>query len=61
MNESIKFIADARNGKYAEDDTGVAVGFVDTNFAGVCAVVRLSDNSYTAAPLADIEYVAAES
>ena len=42
MNESIKFINDAANGKYAENDT--------------VAVVRLSDDSYTTAPLADIEY-----
>ena len=45
MNESIKFINDAANGKYAKNDTGVVV-----------AVVRLSDDSYTTAPLADIEY-----
>ena len=61
MNESIKFIADAKNGRYAEDDTGTMVGLVYTNFSGVTAVVRLTDNSYTTAPLAHIEYVAAES
>ena len=61
MNESIKFTADARNGRYATDDTGVMVGVVDTNYCGVAAVVRLTDNTYAVAPLAHIEYVAADS
>lgn len=60
MNESIKFTADAKNGRYAEDDTGVMVAVICTNFSGVTAVVRLSDNSYVTAPLAHVEYVAAE-
>lgn len=60
MNESIKFTADARNGRYAADDTGVMVGVVDTNYAGVAAVVRLSDNSYVVAPISHLEYSAGE-
>ena len=60
MNENIKFIADAKNGRYAADDTGVMVGVVATSFAGVCAVVRLTDNTYVTAPFAHIEYVAVE-
>ena len=60
MNESIKFTADAKNGRYETDDTGVMVGIVATSFAGVCAVVRLTDNSYVTAPLAHVEYSAGE-
>ena len=56
MNESIKFTEDAANGRYEKDDTGVMVAVVDTSFAGVVAVVRLTDDSYITAPIADIEY-----
>lgn len=56
MNESIKFINDAANGKYAENDTGVVVSFSRDYTDRLVAVVRLSDDSYTTAPLADIEY-----
>ena len=61
MNESIKFIADSKSGKYAENDTGVMVGSVYTPYAGVLAIVRHEDGIYVEAPLSDIEYAAAES
>lgn len=56
MNESIKFINDAANGKYAKNDTGVVVAVSRDYTDRLVAVVRLSDDSYTTAPLADIEY-----
>ena len=56
MNESIKFVNDSKVGKYAEDDTGTMVAICRDYTDAVVAVVRLSDNSYVTAPLADIEY-----
>jgi len=57
MNESIKFTADSPVGKYATDDTGVMVAVCRDYTDRMMAVVRLTDNSYITAPLADIEYV----
>jgi hypothetical protein len=59
MNESIKFINDAANGKYAKNDTGVMVAVCRDYTDSVVGVVRLSDDSYITAPLADIEYAGA--
>ena len=56
MNESIKFTADSKFGTYAKNDTGTMVAVVETNYAGVCGVVRLSGDTYVTAPLGDIEY-----
>ena len=56
MNESIKFINDAANGKYAKNDTGTLVAVVSNYPNGFVGVVRLSAKNYITAPLADIEY-----
>lgn len=56
MNESIKFVNDDKRGRYAKNDTGVMVGVVHTAYSGMTGIVRLSDDSYCEAPLADIEY-----
>lgn len=56
MNESIKFNKASRVGKYAKNDTGVMVAVVSNYPNGFAAVVRLSDDSYVTAPLADLEY-----
>lgn len=56
MNESIKFVNDDKRGRYAKNDTGVMVGVVHTPYSGATAIVRLSDDSYCEAFIADIEY-----
>ena len=56
MNESIKFNKASKVGKYAKNDTGVMLSVVSNYPNGHLAVVRLSDDSYITAPLADIEY-----
>lgn len=56
MNESIKFSKASKVGKYAKNDTGTMVAVVSNYPNGHVAVVRLSDDSYITAPLADIEY-----
>ncbi len=56
MNESIKFNKASKVGKYAKNDTGVMVAIVSNYPNGQLAIVRLSDNSYITAPLADLEY-----
>lgn len=57
MNESIKFTQDSvPAGKYAKNDTGVMVAVSRDYTDRLVAVVRLSDDSYTTAPLADLEY-----
>lgn len=56
MNESIKFNKASKSGKYAKNDTGTMVDVVSNYPNGFVGVVRLSDDSYITAPLADIEY-----
>lgn len=56
MNEAIKFIADSKYGSYAADDTGALVGFSRSYTDELVAIVRTTDKTYVAAPLADIEY-----
>lgn len=56
MNESIKFNKASKAGKYAKNDTGVMVAVCRDYTDSVVGVVRLSDDSYITAPLADIEY-----
>lgn len=56
MNESIKFNKASKVGKYAKNDTGVMVAVSRDYTDALVAVVRLSDDSYITAPLADIEY-----
>lgn len=56
MNESIKFNKASTAGKYAKNDTGVVVAITRDYTDAIVAVVRLSDDSYITAPLADLEY-----
>ena len=56
MNESIKFTADSPVGKYAKNDTGVMVAVCRDYNDNVVGVVRMSDDTYITAPLADVEY-----
>jgi len=58
MNENIKFTKAAKNGAYSKNDTGVLVAFSREYTDQLVAVVRLTNNSYTIAPIGDIEYVA---
>lgn len=60
MNENIKFTQDSPVGSYATDDTGVMVAVSRDYTDQLMAIVRLTDNSYTTAPLTHLEYVAGE-
>ena len=50
---SITFVADAKNGKYAEEDTGTLVDFARDYNDNLVGIVLLTDNTFTTAPLSD--------
>lgn len=56
MNEAVKFTHDDPRGKYEKNDTGTMVAVVRDYTNRVIGVVRLTDNSYVEAVLADLEY-----
>jgi len=50
---AIKFIADSKMGKYAEEDTGLLMQFTRDYTDAPVGIILLEDDSFVTAPLSD--------